>query len=376
MGVIEGAAGCRPRSFVAWVGVVGAALTMVAASGCTSGSVGPSVSTAVRAAPAATSVVAVSHPQRTVAIGQSHGASPATSTASKSAVPAGLQPVDALGVEIFVPAGLALDPPCPGHSVNRPSYGLTYAIGCSGMAPPEVWIKSGHEVIYGASPPRSTEHCLARPVLDGEAGCVIQDPIQDATTILLAVIWPHHDVALQAQVLNGQAPWAMRIFNSAHLVPVDRQGCLAARSPVDLLPPPTRTNGGDVLPPDTTSVSICWYSHRRLVASAQVNSAPAIRSIAQPIAVANGPGIPVPPSYTPQDTAPTCAELNQTEGVVFIAHTAGGVDSISTAQFADCQGTQQWTNGTVSVPTGEPLASALRRSAGLLLTYGYQVIQQ
>lgn len=80
-------------------------------------------------------------------------------------------------MEIFVPAGLTLDPPCAGNSVNRLAYGLTYAIGCIPLEPPAVWIESGKNVIDGASPPRSTKHCLNRPVLDGEAGYVIQDPI-------------------------------------------------------------------------------------------------------------------------------------------------------------------------------------------------------
>lgn len=377
MGVIEVVV-CRPRrSLTSRVCIVGAALTVVAASGCTSGSGGSPAPTANRAAPPATSVTAIPDKQGIVAIRQSYVvASPGNSPAINLAVPKGEQAVDALGVEIFVPAELQLDPPCPGRSVNRPSYGLTYAIGCSGLEPPEVWIKSGREVIDGASPPRSIEHCLARPMLDGESGCVIQDPIEDATTIALAVIWPHHDVGIQAQVLNGRTAWAMRIFDSAHLAPIDRQGCTAIRSPVGLAPPPPTTTSSDVVPLDTASVSICWYSHHRLVASAEVTSALAISSIAHPTGVVNGPGITTPPSYIPQATAPTCTSLNQEEGVVFNAHAVGRPDSISTAQFADCRGTQQWTNGTASVPTGEPLASALRGSTGFLLTYGYQVTQQ
>ena len=58
---------------------------------------------------------------------------------------------------------------------------------------------------------------------------------------------------------------------------------------------------------------------------------------------------------------------------MFLAHTPGRADAVSTAQLADCRGGQHWTNGTVSVLTGEPLASALRPPTKFNLVYGYSV---
>ena len=196
-------------------------------------------------------------------------------------VPPGEQAVDALGIEIFVPAGLTLDPVCPDHSVSRPADGLTYAIGCIPLGAPAVWIYTANNIVDGASPPRSTAHCLSRPILNGEAGCIVEDPIQNTDTIGLAAMWPQHDVGIQIHVAADQSAWAMRVFNSAHWVPVDRQGCPATRSPVGLAQGPT-TAGTRIFPKDTASLSICWYSHNRLGASATVNSASAIQAIAHP----------------------------------------------------------------------------------------------
>lgn len=361
-----------------WLFVAGAAVTLITVAGCTTsesgGSLLPADSTAAPSASSATSSLS----EASVTRRQVSGDQPSTDSARRVNVPVphGKEAVDALGVEIFVPAGLTLDPPCAGKSVNRPAYGLTYSIGCKGLEPPAVWIASGKNVIDGASPPRSTRHCLSRPVLDGEAGCVIQDPIQDATTIALAVIWSHHDVGIQIQAAKNQAAWAMRIFNSAHWVPVDRQGCSATRSPVGLPEAPTASGDVGIVPDDTASLSVCWYSQNRLVASAKVDSTTAIRSITHPTGVRDGPGIGLVPTHTPQASAPLCTDLDKTEGLVFLAHAPGRADAVSAAQLADCRGKQQWTDRTISLSTGEPLASALRASTGFLLVYGYSTAQQ
>ncbi|MGI8417256.1 MAG: hypothetical protein ACR2P2_13845 [Nakamurella sp.] len=236
------------------------------------------------------------------------------------------------------------------------------------FVPPAVWIATAKDLINGAAPPRSLAHCLSRPVLDGEAGCVVQDKPGHT----LSAIWPEHRVGVEVEAAAGQSALATRIFNSAHWVPVDRFGCAAARAQVGLPSGPTVTGGG-VLPDNTASLSVCWYSHSRLVASASVNSAGAIGSIAHPAGVTNAPGLADPPSpNTPLATAPLCVGLDKTEGVVFIAHRPGQTDSFSTAQLADCRGGQRWTNGTASVRVGEPLASALREQADFLIVYGYQ----
>ena len=302
-----------------------------------------------------------------------------TSSASSSTrvvnvpVPRGEQAVDALGVEIFVPAEFTVDPPCPGDSVNRPADGLTYDIACGVPMPPKarmVWIAGADDVIDGSVPPRTTTHCLSRPVLDGEPGCVVQDRSQDPNTVFLAAIWINHDVGIQIQAATDQKSWAMGVFSSAHWVPVDRHGCAVKRSPVGM----TGATSGDavMLPEDTSSLSVCWYSQNRLVASAYSASTEAIRSLAHPTEVTNGPGITLVASTKPQADAPPCAELDRTEGIVFLAHAAGRADAISAAQLADCRGTQLWSNGHVSVAAGEPLASALRAFTGFLLVFGYR----
>lgn len=294
-----------------------------------------------------------------------------TTPAGDFPIPAGDQAVDALGIEIFVPERLALDPPCPGDSVSRPAYGLTYALGCRPFVAPEVWIGTAQGVITGAVPPRSTSHCLRKPVLDGETGCVVKDKLSDATTTTVSAIWPKHDVAIEIQTLRSQTAWAMGIFASAHWVPVDRNGCAATRTPVGLADQ-ADTPGASILPSGTASLSVCWYSGNRLVASASVDASPAIKSLAHPAGISNGPGIGAPPTYTPQPAAPSCTDLDKTDGVLFIAHRRGQPDADSTAQLADCRGEQQWTTGTISVAAGEPLASALREQAGFLIAFGYQ----
>jgi hypothetical protein len=128
-----------------------------------------------------------------------------------------------------------------------------------------------------------------------------------------------------------------------------------------------------MLPSDTTSLSVCWYSHNRLIASATVTSPGGIRAIAHPHGTSPGPGGGPPPTDIPQPTAASCADLDRTEGIVLIAHTPGRSDSTSTAQLADCQGIQQWTTGSIAEPAGEPLASALREHTDLLIAFGYDV---
>lgn len=351
-----------------WLFVAGALLSMIGMSGCTAAQSG------APSRPASASSTALLG-QRSVSpqAAAGHPSSDPDPVAGV-AVPAGEQAVDALGLEVFVPKELMLDPPCAGNSINRPASGLTYTIGCTALAPPAVEIATAKNVVDSASPARSTTHCLRRPVLDGETGCIVQDPTQNTDSIDLAAIWPRHDVGIQVHVAAGRSTWAMRVFDSARWVPVDRYGCAASRSTVEL--PEVTTAGGGILPDDTTSLTICWYSHNRLVASSSVGAKSKIQAIAHPTGVTNGPGITLVATYTPQATAPLCTELDKTEGIVFFAHFSGRADGVSTAQLADCRGQQQWTDGSRSIPTGESLASALRAATGFLLVYGYNTGQQ
>lgn len=299
---------------------------------------------------------------------------PSVGPAAYSAqVPADHRAVDALGLEIFVPDDLVVDPPCPGGSVNRPGYGLTYGIACAFLAPPALWLSSAASMASGGAAPTSANACVEQPILDGEAGCVSVDRDLDATTSLILATWTKHDVGLHLQVARNRQAWALSIIRTAHWVPIDRHGCAAARTPVAVPEPPLEGGSGNVLPDDTSSLGVCWYSRNRLVGSATVDGQAAIQTIAHPVGVSNGPGISEPPEYTPQDAAPLCTDLRAAEGVLLLAHRAGRPDAESTAEFADCRGTRSWTNGTTSIGVGEPLASALRLRTGLLITNGYQV---
>ena len=295
----------------------------------------------------------------------------AAAAIDRRAVPPGQRAVDESGLEIFVPAELALDPPCPGNSVNRPAKGLTYEISCVPLVPPAIWMESAEDA---AGAPPSSADCLSRPVLDGEVGCVVQDPQQDATSVIQRISWPRHGVGMTFQVLADKSAWVNRIIATARWVPVDRHGCTMSRSPVGLPGPAVskETRDARVLPENTARLSICWYSRRHLAASAEITTVKAIRSIAVPTQIANGPGIDTPPFYLPQATAPVCADLDKTEGIVFIAHRPNGSSTISSAQLADCRGEHSWTTGATSTAVGEPLASALRQQAGFLITYGYR----
>lgn len=151
-------------------------------------------------------------------------------------IPRGEQAVDAMGLEIFVPDRLVVDPPCPGQSVSRPAYGFNGAPACGAPTPPYlmVWMATADDLIHGAVPARSLTHCVARPVLDGETGCVVEDTIRDATSTVLSAIWTKHGAGVEIQVDRHHEEWARSIFDSAHWVPIDRHGCVATRDPVGL----------------------------------------------------------------------------------------------------------------------------------------------
>ena len=204
--------------------VTGAVLTLIAVAGCAAGrpdAASQSAAPTPSASTQPTNPVTTSPSRQDTVAGLSSAASASSDPAPMVSVPVppGEQAVDALGIEIFVPAGLSLDPVCADHSVSRPAYGLTYAIGCIALGAPAVWIYTAKNIVDGASPPRSTAHCLSRPILNGEAGCIVEDPTQNTDTIDLAAMWPHHDVGIQIHVATNQSAWAMRVFNFAHWVP-------------------------------------------------------------------------------------------------------------------------------------------------------------
>lgn len=296
----------------------------------------------------------------------------APSPAAQQAIPAGMQAVDALGVEIFVSADLTLDPPCAAQSVSRPTYGLTYLIGCGPVQAPMVWITTAAAAaIWNNDPPATT--CANSVRLDGEAGrLTVTDPTPNVepAEVTATIIWPRHDIAVIAEFPAGQRTQALAVAQSAHWVPVDRHGCAATRSPV--VPADAGSlPAGSVLPADATSTSACWYSDGRLVASATLPPT-AADGLEDPRPAGNAPGLGIPaPAYTPTPDGPSCNELGRTEGIVFQATRPDGSIAVSAAQFADCTGGQYWTDGTYAQPVDEALASAIYRAAGFLLVFGY-----
>ena len=176
----------------------------------------------------------------------------------------------------------------------------------------------------------------------------MDEKIRDATSTILSAIWPQHAVGVEIQVDRHHEEWAMRIFDSAHWVPIDRHGCVATRDPVGLPDAPLATNP-DILPVDTTSLSVCWYSHNRLIALATGATTAGITAIAHRRDLRQ-PRRKRPPPYSPQPTAAPRTELNRTEAVVLLAHSPGQRDSTPTAQLANCKGTQQWSNQSTPNP--------------------------
>jgi hypothetical protein len=286
------------------------------------------------------------------------------------AVPAGTRAVDALGVEIFVPDDLAVDPPCAGQSVSRPAYGLTYAIGCVPVQMPAIWIGTAAGPASWLDPP--DPDCGNSVRLEGEAGCLSvppPEPNSDPETGSATIVWLQHDVAITAQFVATQRAKTLAVLESAHWVPVDRYGCAATRSPVV---PANAAGGSDgpVLPADATTIDACWYSGGRLVASATMGGSDPAGALANP-ELGPAPGITVTPPYTPSPDGPACSDLGRTDGVVFLARRPDGSVAESAAQFGDCTGGQYWTDGVHSQPVDQALASAVQSLTGFLLMLGY-----
>jgi hypothetical protein len=294
---------------------------------------------------------------------------PAPTPVAQQPIPAGQQAVDALGVEIFVPTSLTVDPPCASKSVSRPAYGLTYAIGCIPVQAPALDIMTATNAADGMTP--TTGPCAGTVELDGENGCIrIQDADSSGSTIGVSVLWPRHDVALIADYPSDQRAQALAVFKSAHRVSVDRHGCAATRFPV-VPAGASSLPEGSVLPADATSTSACWYSSGRLVASATLPSPGSSRDLEHPGAPGSAPGIGSAPSYSPSPDGESCSALGRTEGIVFQSTQPDGSIAVSAAQFADCTGGQYWTDGKHAQPVDEALASAVRGLAGFLLVFGY-----
>ncbi|WAX57470.1 hypothetical protein M6B22_01575 [Jatrophihabitans cynanchi] len=291
-------------------------------------------------------------------------APPLPGAVEQPAVPAGMKPVDALGVEIFVPRTFGIDNPCAGGTkVLRPIPTSSLCPGPQQSVPlVRITTPQGHP---------GSNSC-AHPIrLDREPAC----PMSAASTgrsgpTSTTLIWPKHGAQLTVANLDSKA--TMQILRSAHAVPVDRNGCRATNTDLDRALPRNIPDPANIqlhgLPLPTSGLdrmSVCWYISNRLAASAQVGGAGG-RHIAQTVNAL----LPKWPAPQPQPNLPSCDQVDRHDGVQLIAHTrAGDVEAI--AQLAACNGQRTVNAGSRAVLVEPELAAALARATGIPFADGY-----
>lgn len=310
-------------------------------------------------APLAAAVVVLAVIGTTLAL-RSEPSGPALHTGHQEPVPAGMKAVDALGVEIFVPQDMAVDPgPC-GSGVFRPVAMPRRMPSCPPRRGPRVTIGS-IEPSTGAAPQACTGQRLA---LGRESAC---------TTTLAAVglppayevSWPGHGVSITTDDLDHAA--ALKILSTAHAVALDRNGCVGRDDTLDVVPKPAPgTFNAQLLPRSSDSLSVCWYIGNRLVASALLDKDKA----RQVIGVANGMA-PMYPARPPHPELLSCQSLAQTDAVLLIAHAAGRDDVTATTHFANCDGEPTSWSPTADFLTSADLATAIAKATGIPLELGY-----
>lgn len=296
-----------------------------------------------------------------------------TAPAGQLSIPKGMQAVDALGLEIFVPKSFVVDDACQGGpAVVLP---IPASVGsCPAM------LQADQAVTIAAAPATTgmTVACTDPIRLDGEPGCVMRSSAAGAPGRTgpesASVSWPRHDVSLT--VANLPEALTLQILRSAHAVPIDRNGC-AARDDRLSLPPTTSIKNipdpADVkfdsalLPvPKPQGLSVCWYIDNRLAASALLDQKAAQRVLG----VANG----MPPKWPapqPQPTLPSCDDVATHDGVLLTAHTAGRPDVSAVADFAACNGQRTSRSATAAYLTTAELADALATASGIPISLGY-----
>jgi hypothetical protein len=293
-------------------------------------------------------------------------APPLPGAVEQPAVPAGMKPVDALGVEIFVPRTFGIDNPCAGGTkVLRPIPTSSLCPGPQQSVPlVRITTPQGHP----------DSNSCAHPIrLDREPAC----PMSAASTgrsgpTSTTLIWPKHGVQLTVANLDSKA--TMQILRSAHAVPVDRNGCRARNTALDHalprnIPDPAniQLNGLPLPTSGLDRMSVCWYIGNRLVASALVGSTSGQR-LAR-LVNALPPKWPTPPA---RPSLPSCEQVGRHDGVQLIAYTrAGEVDAI--AQLAACDGQRIVSTGSRGVLVKPELATALAKATGIAFIDGYPV---
>lgn len=270
-------------------------------------------------------------------------------------IPAGMQAVDALGVEVFVPSTFKIDPLCSQPAVFRPVPHIASA-DCPYFPGPVVTIADAGAV--------ANHPCATTVTLDTEAGCVVAQRGtaesgsggEGRQPTDLTVAWPKHDVRLSVSRTFDEA-FGLRIIRSAHAVPVDRHGCAADRDPIE--PPgkhdPASIGGAPAVPEDrpANSMRVCWYIADRLAASASLGGQDAGTALH---AAAGATALFSPSS--------DCSDVDHTDGVVLAVRYAGGGSAEGILRAAACPGRS-------SQAVGSSFVTTLGRLAGMPLVLGY-----
>jgi hypothetical protein len=287
-------------------------------------------------------------------------------------IPNGMKAVDALGVEIFVPKSMKVDSgPC-GFDVERP------------IAEPQTWYAAKCLVVAqvtirpaaGAMHPGLGFGCSGTTVsLAGESECLFQHISSGHEPIVQTITWPAHAVAITTR--TPDAALGLQIINSAHVVPIDRNGCSAENK--SLAPSASTTSIHNIpdrvgsefysglLPVEPTrSMSVCWYIGNRLVASALLDQS-AARTV---VRIANGMP-PMWPALLPRPNLPSCQTMAERDGVLLTAHAPGHPDVTAVADFAACNGQRTSRSATAAYLTTSGLAIALAKATGIPISLDY-----
>jgi hypothetical protein len=272
---------------------------------------------------------------------------PPVASTNQVPIPAGMQAVDALGVEIFVPTTFRIDPLCGPNLVRRPVAVLgAYCQVSTGTA---VTFARTELDLRGTA---ST--CRDRISLGDESSC-ISGSAGAKNSVRLGAWWPRHQVAID--VSTSDDALGLRIIRSAHAVPVDRHGCAAARDPIE--PPgkhdPASIGGAPEVPDDrpARSMTVCWYIAHRLVASASLGSKDASTVVH---AAAGAKWL--------FSATSACSAIDHSDAVVLEVRYRGGGSAEGILRLASCPGRSAQSAGSGFV-------AELARLAGMPLTLGY-----
>lgn len=191
-------------------------------------------------------------------------AAPTAAVSDQLPIPSGMKSIDALGVEIFVPEGFAINDQCAHDFAAGPVPFTRPCLGFQGLG-----TGSQIRIAVNARGTTSERDCVAHVNLAGEDGCVYQYETFGSLPYVQTIAWAQHRVAISVETSDPKL--TLRIIESAHYVPTDRNGCGAtiARSALPAKTPATSSPIASPQLPNSDSLRLCLYtSHRRLAASA------------------------------------------------------------------------------------------------------------